>query len=149
MSFDPTTPTRYTSENMEKDLWKDFFDSLEEAIKRLAEVLQLPDVRKIDYLQDAVIQRFEFCFEFYGRVLKKFLYSEGVATTTSMDVFKKAYQFDLIDDGKIWIQMIHDRNRISHKYSQEHAKKIFENILIYWPVIEKNYAKLKVKFYAS
>ncbi len=135
------------SEYMEKELWKDYFDSLGEAVNRLGEMLEHPDIQKIDYLQDAAIQRFEFCIELYWKVLKKFLSYEVVETTTPRDVLKKAYQFKLIDDEKMWLQMMHDQNRTSHVYKQEVAKQVFQNIMIYWPVIKKNYEKLKEKFY--
>lgn len=134
---------------MEKEFWRDYFETLGQAVQRLQELLQHPDLQKIDYLQDATIQRFEFCIELYWKILKKFLSYEEVETTTPRDVLKKAYQFNLIDDEKIWLQMMHDRNRTSHVYKQEIAKQVFENIILYGPVLEKNYEKLKVKFYSE
>jgi nucleotidyltransferase substrate binding protein (TIGR01987 family) len=130
---------------MEKEFWKDYFDSLGKVIQRLGEVLHHPKLRKIDYLQDAAIQRFEFCTELYWKVLKKFLAYEEIETTTPKDVLQKAYQFKLIDDEKIWLKMIHDRNRTSHVYKQEEAQRIFENILTYWPILESTYDKLKIR----
>lgn len=134
------------SDYMEKEFWKDYFESLGEAVSRLGDVLKHPDLQKIDYLQDAAIQRFEFCIELYWKVLKKFLAYEEVDTSTPKDVLSKAYQFGLIDDEKTWLQMLHDRNRTSHVYKKEEAKRVFDNIVTYWPVIEKNYKKLKTKF---
>lgn len=132
---------------MEKEFWKDYFETLGQAVQRLKELLDHPDLHKIDYLQDATIQRFEFCIELYWKILKKFLSYEEVETTTPRDVLQKAYQFQLIDDEKLWLQMLHDRNRTSHVYKQEEAKRIFEKILTYGPILEKNYEKLKIKFY--
>lgn len=132
---------------MEKEFWKDYFESLGEAVARLGEVLQQPDLKKNDFLQDATIQRFEFCIELYWKVLKKFLAYEEVETTTPKDVVSKAYQFGLVDNEKIWLQMLHDRNKTSHVYKQEEAKRVFNNIVTYWPSIEANYENLKIKFY--
>ncbi|MBY0500710.1 MAG: nucleotidyltransferase substrate binding protein [Alphaproteobacteria bacterium] len=133
---------------MEKELWQDYFNFLGDAVSRLRELIKHPDLKTVDYLQDATIQRFEFCIELYWKILKKFLSYEEVETSTPRDVLKKAYQFNLIDDEKMWIQIIHDRNKSSHVYNQAEAKKIFEHILVYWPVIEKNFEKLKIKFYS-
>lgn len=137
------------SDAMEKEFWKDYFETLGQAVQRLQEVLHHPELQEIDYLQDATIQRFELCIELYWKILKKFLSYEEVETTTPRDVLKKAYQFKLIDDEKIWLQMMHDRNKTSHVYKQEVARQVFENILTYGPVLEKNYKKLKVKFYSE
>lgn len=120
-----------------------------QTVERLGEILQHPDLNKIDYLQDAAIQRFEFCIELYWKVLKKFLAYEEVESTTPRNVLKKAYQFGLIEDEKMWLQMMHDRNRTLHVYRQEEAKRIFKNILTYGPVIQNNYEKLKIKFYST
>lgn len=137
------------SSKMEKEFWKDYFETLGQAIQRLTEILNHPDLKKTDYLQDAAIQRFEFCIELYWKVLKKFLAYEEVEATTPRDVLQKAYQFHLIDDEKMWLQMLHDRNKTSHVYKQEEANRIFENILSYGPVLEKNYEELKLKFYSG
>lgn len=134
---------------MEKEFWKDYFETLGQAVQRLEEILNHPDLQTIDYLQDATIQRFEFCIELYWKILKKFLSYEEVETTTPRDVLQKAYQFNLIDDEKIWLQMMHDRNRTSHVYKQEEAKRVFENIIHYGPVLTRNYEKLRIKFYSE
>ncbi len=134
---------------MEKEFWREYFDSLGEAIQRLEEVLRLPNLQTTDHLQGAAIHYFEFCIELYWKVLKKFLAFEKVETTTPRDVLAKAYQFGLIDDEKVWLEMLDDRNITSHLYRQKEAKRVFEKIMtLYWPVIEKNYAKLKDRFEA-
>jgi len=128
---------------MEKEFWKDYFESLGKAIQKLGEVLQLPDLQTTDYLQDAAIHRFEFCIELYWKVLKKFLATEEVETTTPRDVIAKAYQFQFIDDEKVWLEMLRNRNITSHIYNQEEAKRVFDSIVhTYWPVIEKTDIKL-------
>lgn len=134
-------------DTMEKEFWKDSFESLGQALQRLREMLDHPDVKKIDYLRDATIQRFEFCMELYWKTLKKFLASEEVQATTPRDVLSKAYQYNFIDDEKMWLRMLHDRNRTSHIYKEEEAKLIFEKIFTYGPILEKNYEKLRGIFY--
>ena len=135
---------------MEKEFWRDYFASLGKALKSLEDVLQLPNLQTTDYLQAAAIQYFEFSIELYWKVLKKFLAYEKVNTTTPRDVLAKAYQFDLIDDEKIWLEMLDNRNITSHIYHYEEARKVFENIFnVYHPVMKKNYAKLTERFNAS
>ncbi len=135
---------------MKQEFWWQHFISLGIFIQRLEEVLQLPDLQTTDYLQAAAIQYFEFSIELYWKVLKKFLAYEKVNTTTPRDVLAKAYQFELINDEKIWLEMLDNRNITSHIYHQEEAKKVFESILnSYYPVMKKTYAKLKERFNES
>lgn len=106
-----------------------------------------PDIKEIDYLQDATLRRYKICFNLYWKTLKKFLASEGVELTTPKDVFRKAYQFNLIDDEKMWIQMLHNWDRMLHLYTEEEAKIVLEKIFTYGPILEKNYEKLQDIFY--
>ena len=50
---------------MDKLLWKDYFDSLGDAINRLQEVLDHPNIEESDIIRDAAIQRFEFAIEMF------------------------------------------------------------------------------------
>jgi len=141
----------YNRENnyMDKALWKDYFDNLGNALTRLNDVLNHTDLNNIDYLQDAAIQRFEFVIELYWKVLKKFLNYEKIDSSTPRDVLRKSFQFNLIDNEDMWLRMLDDRNNTSHVYSQKDAEKIFENIKIYYPIMDATYKQLKTKYTAS
>lgn len=129
-----------------KLLWQDYFFSLGDAVKRLEEVLSHKDINNIEYLRDASIQRFEFCIELYWKVLRKFLGYEKIEAQTPREVLRKSFQYKLIDDEKLWLSMLDDRNRTSHVYKEEDAKQIFERIKTYFPTIGKTYARLKKRF---
>lgn len=58
---------------MDEILLKSYFENLGNALNRLQETLSLPELNQIDHFQDAAIQRFEFSFELYWKVLKKLL----------------------------------------------------------------------------
>ncbi len=132
---------------MEKEFWRDSFTSLASTLQRLEDVLRLPKVETTEYLQAAATHYFKLCIELYWKALKKVLAFEKVETTTPRDAIAKAYQFNLIDDEKVWLQMLDDRNITSHLYHKEKAKIVFERIMnIYWSVLEKNYIKLKARF---
>ena len=131
---------------MDKILWADYFYSLRSALLRLNDVLithkELDKIEYKEYMQDAAIQRFEFVIELYWKVLKKVLAYEQVDSTTPRDVLRKAFQFKLIDQEEVWLAMLHDRNNTSHVYKQEDAKKVFENIKKYYPILWDTYQKL-------
>jgi nucleotidyltransferase substrate binding protein (TIGR01987 family) len=130
---------------MEKIFWQDYFLSLGDAINRLREVLAIDD-NTIDSLPDATIQRFKFTIELFWKVLKKFLSYEKIDSTTPRNFLSKAYQYELIDNEKIWLAMLYDRNNTSHMYKQEDARKVFLRIKEYFPSIESTYQKLQIKF---
>ena len=130
---------------MGKQIWQDYFFSLGDAVNRLQEVLAIND-NTIDYLPDATIQRFEFTIELFWKVLKKFLAYEKIESTTPRDVLSKAYQYELIDDEKVWLAMLDDRNNTSHMYKQEAAQKVYLRIKEYFPTIQSAYQKLQVRF---
>ncbi len=132
---------------MNKIFWKDYFNDLGQAIKRLEEVIEHSDINKNDYMQDASIQRFEFVIELFWKVLKKVLSYEKINAITPRDVLSQSFQFNLIDDEMIWLKMLDDRNNTSHVYKQEDAKKVFDNIKTYLPVLRKTYDKLKTKYH--
>lgn len=45
------------------------------------------------------------------------------------EVIKSGFQNEIIADGQMWINMLEDRNLISHTYSEENAKKAESKIL--------------------
>src|SRR5262249_30363160 len=74
---------------------------------------------------DATIKRFELTFEPFWKFLKEFFKERGIVLEYPSDVFKEAFSHHLIDDEKIWIQMLRDRNSTAHAYDEETACGIY------------------------
>lgn len=138
----------YTKEAglMEKELWRDYFEGLGNAISRLKEGVYHPQTDNDQLYRDATIQRFEFCIELFWKVLKKFLAYEKTPAITPRETLQKAFQYQFINDEKIWLAMLEDRNRTSHIYRQEVADEIYQKIKMYYPVLEETYNALKIRF---
>ncbi len=132
---------------MEKIFWQDYFKTLGQAISRLHEVIERSAIDTDSIILDASTQRFEFVIELFWKVLKKVLAYEEIDSTTPRDVISKAFQFNMIDDEKIWLRMLDDRNNTLHVYKYEDAKRVFENIKLYLPILEKTYHKLEKKYF--
>jgi nucleotidyltransferase substrate binding protein (TIGR01987 family) len=131
---------------MEEIYWKDYFNTLGQAIDRLAEAINHPEIEQNQYIQDASIQRFEFVIELFWKVLKKVLAYEKLEAITPREVLNKSYQYRLINDEEIWLNMLSDRNLTSHVYKQEDAKRILKHIKTYLPVYQATYKELKDKY---
>jgi nucleotidyltransferase substrate binding protein (TIGR01987 family) len=136
------------SDYMDKEFWKDSFDSLGSALERLEDVLHSKD-KHVDFWKDTVIQRFEFSFELYWKTLKRFLAFENVDVADQLPrgILQKAFQHGLIDDEGVWIKMLIDRNKTSHLYREIDATEIFENIqALYCSAMQQTYKRLKERF---
>lgn len=87
------------------------FGRLQDALKEGAEALN-------ELEQEGVIQRFEYTFELAWNTLKDRLEHDGVvlSAVTPRAVIRRAFQAKLISRGEQWIDMLGDRNRMSHTY---------------------------------
>lgn len=131
---------------MKKNHLHHFFLVLNNAIERLEDILKHPQIDEIDYLRDATIQRFEFSIELFWKTLKKILSYEKIESSTPRDTLAKAYQYQLIDNEKIWLNMLDDRNNTSHAYNEKTAQLIFENIKKYLPTFQTTFNHLNEKY---
>lgn len=51
-----------------------------------------------------------------------------IGLNSPKSVLKEAYSSGIIDDEKLWMNMLLDRNATSHMYNQNNAIEICENI---------------------
>lgn len=119
-------------------------DKLNDAFLKLKEgVHQAKD----ELEKDGVIQRFEFTFEMAWKSLKIVLFKEGIDARTPKQCLKEAFRLVLIEEEKAFLDMLEDRNKMSHIYNQEEADKIFQRIKKdYVPALEQLAQKLKTTY---
>jgi len=107
---------------------KDAYKKLDEGIKQAKDELD----------KDGVIQRFEFTFELLWKALKIYLEYQGIIVRTPRESFMEAFRINIINDEKIFLDMLEDRNNTSHIYDKKTSEKIFNRIKnIYAPEIAK------------
>ena len=97
------------------------------ALKRLNEAVK---EEPTDIVIDGTIQRYEFTFELSWKLLKDYLEYNGMSENigSPREIIKQAYQSNIIDNGEIWIQMMLDRNSLSHIYYENKSREIYNNI---------------------
>ena len=116
--------------------FKRAFGRLKEAVEKV----------KDDLDRDGAIQRFEFTVELLWKTLKRVLNYNKVECISPRDCVKKAFRFGFIDDDEIILDMLEDRNRSSHIYSERESEEIFERISsVYVGVIDKLINNLEEK----
>jgi len=96
------------------------------AAYRLAEACEQPFT---PFIRDAIIQRFEFCWELAWKVLKMRLELVGVEVLTPRDVFREALEKGLIEDGNTWSEAQKMRNLTSHTYDEDLADRVYQFLL--------------------
>ena len=102
------------------------FGQFKEANKRLNEALGIEDDSGIK--QDAVIKRFEFTFELLWKTFKKIARFEKIDCFGPKSCLKTAFKLGLIESEELFLDIIDARNKTTHVYSAEEAKKIYEFI---------------------
>jgi nucleotidyltransferase substrate binding protein (TIGR01987 family) len=117
---------------------------LEQALGRLEEALAQEATNPL-YL-DGTIQRFEFTFELTWKALKDLLLMEpGFEVASPKQALQKAYAVGLLQEEKIWLDMLKDCNLSSHTYREELAREIYVHIQWYYPALRQLYALLSGK----
>jgi len=93
-----------------------------------------------EYMQDSIIQRFEFTFELLWKTLKYYLEVQWFNEKTPRNILKKSFEIDLIEDISLFLDMIDVRNLTSHTYNLKLAWEVYEfikeNYVFIWRVID-------------
>ncbi|AFL84049.1 nucleotidyltransferase substrate binding protein, HI0074 family [Belliella baltica DSM 15883] len=133
---------------MARDIrWEQRFANYRKALKKLSEAvnyiqlhLQKDDEIKLDdvldeMIKEGLIQRFEYTHELAWNLMKDYASYQGNSTIGgSRDATREAFQLQLIEDGKVWMDMIGSRNKTSHTDNEETADEIYLKILeAYYP----------------
>ncbi|MHA1541063.1 MAG: HI0074 family nucleotidyltransferase substrate-binding subunit [Alphaproteobacteria bacterium] len=119
---------------------KIYLENLKSAITKLAEIL---NEKETDIVRDATIQRFEFTIELTWKTMKRLLKTLEVEAISPREVMQFAYQRKWIQDESFWLNMLKDRNLVSHVYDEKTAKEIFNRIKNYLIKFQETYEKLE------
>ncbi len=126
--------------------WKQRFQNYEKAYLSLIEsaeaLAQEPSNR---FIQDSLIQRYEYTIELAWKTLKNYLEELGfVGVTSPKKVIRKAYQEGIITEADKWITALNDRNRTTHAYEETMAKTVAAAIMEnHIPLFRDLYVTLK------
>mgnify|MGYP001214679226 CR=1 FL=1 len=107
-------------------------DDLRRALSRFQDVLKQP---QNEFIRDAAIQRFEFCFELTWKTIQSIAVLEGQDCPSPRMAFSTAWRNGWISDEGIFLDMLEERNRTSHTYKESTAIAVFENLPEYVPAL--------------
>ncbi len=132
---------------MDNDLrWQQRFQNFEKAFealqRRIDEYEQYPN---IEAYQMALISSFIIMYELSWNILKDYLQNEGVDVKNSpRNVFRSAFQNELIFKIEPWMESIVKRNDTVHAYHEDTLRKVIQFITeTFYPIVRDLYFQLK------
>jgi nucleotidyltransferase substrate binding protein (TIGR01987 family) len=128
--------------------WKQRFANYDRAFQLLDDALatSLDDLNMLE--KEGTIQRFEYTLELAWKVLKDKMMADGLLLDqiSPKAVIRKAFGAKYIFDSELWLQMIGDRNLLSHTYSFETFEDVLRRVsTIYLPLLRQLYESLKTE----
>ncbi len=94
----------------------------EQAVLRLADALAQPED---EFLRDASIQRFEFCFELAWKSVQTVAREFGQEASSPRAALGIALRNGWVSDEAAWLDMLDARNRTSHTYREATAREVY------------------------
>ena len=119
------------SPHEEPPRWQYRFRNFSRAYSLLREAAEDDPRNLSDLEREGLVQRFEYTFELAWKTLKDRLDHDGMKIEprpTPRNVIRTAYETGLIDDGTAWIDMLTDRNAMSHEYDSEAFEAVADKV---------------------
>lgn len=96
------------------------------ALERALALQQLPELAN----RDAALLRFELAAELMPKVIKRVLAERGAVPVLPKDIARVALSAEIISENlaSVLLEIIDDRNRMVHDYSENYSEKLFNRI---------------------
>ena len=75
-----------------------------------------------------IIQAFEFCYELSWKIMKKFLYNEGIDVNSPREAFRESAKNGIIKNVELWFTFLEQRNQTTHTYNEQTLEEIMKVI---------------------
>ena len=110
------------------------FEKLQKAYFALEKAVQQP---YDEFIQDSVIQRFEFTFELLWKTLKEVLNILWINVSSPREAIIQSFKQWFIDDLQLFLTFKDLRNLTSHTYEEDLAKDVYDFIVKnYWKIYD-------------
>jgi nucleotidyltransferase substrate binding protein (TIGR01987 family) len=128
--------------------WKQRLENFERAFLLLKKAFEKDPAEMSDLEKEGVVQRFEYTFELAWKTLHDYLVYSGVSfdQITPRSIIKQAFAAKIIKDGQTWMDMLEQRNLMSHTYDSQIFEAVFSSISQhYLAALEQVFTWLKEK----
>ena len=93
----------------------------------------------VDSIKSGRVQKFEFCTELLWKTLKIYLWEiNGIDSRSPKSVIKDFYNLDClsVEEYEKIMEMLDDRNRLSHIYNNEQFEEIYNRVILTLPIFK-------------
>jgi len=124
-------------------------EDLERALGRMEEAVQEAQARRgkweYEFFRDSAIQRFEFTFELFWKVLAEFLAREGRICRSPRSCIREFFALGYINEQETrkLLEMVGYRNLTVHTYREETAETVFNRLEEYGKLVRTVLDSLK------
>lgn len=109
------------------DNLKQSYENLYKAYLKLQQFLK--EDNNTELSRAGIVHAYEFTFELFWKFLQRYLENlEVLEEHGPSAVIRTAFQYGYIEDGQKYMDMLRDRNLITHTYKEETAKEIYTRI---------------------
>ncbi|MFW5830952.1 MAG: nucleotidyltransferase substrate binding protein [Prolixibacteraceae bacterium] len=123
--------------------WKQRFYNFEKAFLQFTDAVKQVDVLS-DLEKEGLVQRFEYTFELAWKTMKDFLEGQDVEVRFPRDTIKKGFQYEIISEGEVWLEMLESRNIMAHTNEEKLFQTAVNKIIAdFYPEIRKLYNYFK------
>ena len=94
----------------------------------------------IDTIKSGRVQKFELCTELLWKTLKVYLWEvNGIDSKSPKSVIKDFYNLGFLsaEEYEKVMQMIDDRNNLSHIYNNDQFEEIYNRVILALPLFKK------------
>lgn len=77
-----------------------------------------------EWTRDAAVHRLKCTYELAWKCVAAAAQIEGVDVASPRRAWQSAFRLGWIDDDRLWLDMLEDRNRASHSYREATANQI-------------------------
>lgn len=96
--------------------------SFQKAQQQLLKALVQP---KDEFVRDSAIQRFEFTFELFWKILSQYAAREGIEVNSPRSSIREAFRLKIIGNDGRYLEMLESRNLSAHTYEEELAEELY------------------------
>ena len=123
--------------------WRQRFENFQKAFFLLREVIENKEISQLSSLEkEGLAQRFIFTFELAWKTLRDKMQGDGIwiEKVSPRYILKLAYQNKYIKHIELWLEMISDRNLMSHNYDEANFNKLINNLFCkYYSILKEFY----------
>ena len=108
--------------------WIQRFNKFKKALAQLTKFIEKSELNELE--KQGLIKSFEYTYELAWNTIKDYFELQGETDIFgSRDAFRLAFRRGLIENGKIWMDMIKSRTMTTHTYNEEIVENISSEII--------------------